>query len=137
MPSSVLFACLLAWFAAGSVHAAYDPSLIVATLESEQMGRPALLSVCLAPAHHLRTPALVLLLLSLLLTGCPIPIAQYPPSVFSTDTLVTVFAPLAQQIPRQECAEQSLSLAVCAFDGSLGVETGCCTSACSAAMSQV
>lgn len=42
----MLFACLLAGLATGSVHGAYDPSLIVATLESEQMGRPALYSVC-------------------------------------------------------------------------------------------
>lgn len=125
MRSSILLSCLLAWVATGSVHAAYDPSLIVATLESEQMSGPALLSVrwpqpC-CPVHpppaHTSTAAALLAAL----TGCPIPNVQYSPSVFSTDMLVTVFAPLAQQIPRQGrrplwlCA-QSMDPSACKLD---------------------
>jgi len=69
--------------------------------------------------------------------GCPIPNVPYPPEQYKTDNLITVFAPLAQQIPRQDCVQQATSLAVCAFDGSLGIKSGCCSTECATQMAQV
>jgi hypothetical protein len=61
----------------------------------------------------------------------------WPASQYSMDSLIGTFAPLATQIARAECQQQATSLATCALDGSLGVQSGCCSKACAAAMEQV
>lgn len=114
-------------------EAVYDPSLIVSNITSGTQHHILPLPIAGAralhdhPCHSCSGCA----------AGCPIPNVPYPPEQYQTDTLVTVFAPLAQQIKRQECVQQATSLAVCAFDGSLGIKSGCCSTECATQMAQV
>lgn len=68
---------------------------------------------------------------------CPVKNVKYTPKEFTLGTLVTSFTPLIASAPPTPCSSQAQSLATCAFDGSLGIKTGCCSIACSEQMKQV
>jgi hypothetical protein len=62
---------------------------------------------------------------------------NYPPELFSVDALVTQLAPLVTSGTPTNCTSQATNLVTCAFDGSLGVQEGCCSTACSDQLTQV
>jgi hypothetical protein len=69
--------------------------------------------------------------------GCPVPNVEWPPEQYSLTTLVSLFVPLLPSITRADCQQQAGSLASCAFDGSLAVKSGCCSSECATNMRKV
>jgi hypothetical protein len=81
--------------------------------------------------------ALLLLLLLLFLADCPIPNVKYTREEYSTSALISTFSPLVTSGPPSPCTAQVQGLATCAFDGSLEVKQGCCSTACSEQMKQV
>jgi hypothetical protein len=62
--------------------------------------------------------------------GCPIPTVLWPQ--YQQDALINAFAPLLSSANTSDpCIIQLPGLAQCALDGSLAVQTGCCSTACS------
>ncbi|KAF8061982.1 hypothetical protein HT031_004242 [Scenedesmus sp. PABB004] len=67
-------------------------------------------------------------------SDCPVPNVPWPPEQLNTSGLVSALAPLVSAAPPSACSAQATSLATCAFDGTLGVQRGCCSAACAAEM---
>ncbi|WIA38423.1 hypothetical protein OEZ86_001749 [Tetradesmus obliquus] len=68
---------------------------------------------------------------------CPIPVVKYTKEEYSTGALISTFSPLIISGPPSPCSAQVQGLATCAFDGSLEVKQGCCSTACSEQMKQI
>lgn len=66
--------------------------------------------------------------------NCPIPIVNYTDEQFTTNRLVEIFTPLVLSGPRTNCSQRAQSMAVCAFDGTMKMESGCCSRVCANTM---